>query len=218
MVGPWDLSDDRTFLVFAAIVLAIVVVAVTLFGRSDTGRVLRALRGSEVASQSIGISPARGRVIAFAASGFVAAFGGAMVAMHQQAVGYDRNFAPLIAMFWLVLVVTFGVHRPMAAVLAATAFSLFDRVILQGNFLGWILRSPDRIPEPFPIAPSWMMILFGLGVITYAKHPEGVIDMTRAQNAEKRRKRAAKRSAKADRTDEASPSTPVRDEVEEPVG
>lgn len=218
VLGPWDLTDHRTFLVFAVIVLVVVFLAVSLFGRSDTGRVLRALRGSEVASQSIGISPARGRVIAFAAAGFVAAFGGAMVAMHQQAVGYDRNFAPLIAMFWLVLVVTFGVHRPMAAVLAAAAFSLFDRVILQGNFLGWILRSPERIPDLFPIPSSWMMILFGLGVITYAKHPEGVIDMTRGQNAEKRRKRAAKRSAKADRAAEAGPSAPAREEVEEPVG
>ncbi len=63
-----------------------------------------------------------------------------------------------------------------------------------------------------------MMILFGLGVITYAKHPEGVIDMTRAQNAEQRRKRAAKRSAKADRDAEESPPVPARDEVEEPVG
>lgn len=217
-LGSWDLTDHRRFLVFAVFVLVLVFTAVTLFGRSDTGRVLRALRGSEIASQSIGISPARGRIIAFAVSGFIAALGGAMVAMHQQAVGYDRNFAPLIAIFWLVLVVTFGVHRPMAAVLAASAFSLFDRVFLQGNFLGWILRGPDRIPDFFPIPHNWLMILFGLGVITYAKHPEGVIDMTRAQNAEKRRKRAARRTAKAERT--AEPATPVEahNDVEEPVG
>lgn len=211
VVGPWDLSDPRTFLVFAVVLLVVIYAGVTVFGRSDTGRMLRALRGSELASQSIGISPARGRIIAFAASGFVAALGGALVAMHQQAVAYDKNFAPLGALFWLVLVVNFGVHRPMAAVLAAGAFALFDRVILQGNVIGWVLRSPDRIPDLFPVPTSWMMILFGLGVITYAKHPEGVIDMVRGQ-------KAAKRAAKAERSAARTAATePTRPEIEEPV-
>ena len=47
------------------------------------GRTLRALQGSEVAAESIGISPARARIIAFATSAFVAGIGGAMLSMHQ---------------------------------------------------------------------------------------------------------------------------------------
>lgn len=217
-LGPWDLSDNRAFLVFAAVVLAIVTVAVSLFGRSDTGRMLRALRGSETASQSIGISPARGRVIAFAVSAGVAALGGAFVAMHQQSVAYDKNFAPLGALFWLVLVVTFGVRRPMAALLGAASFSLFHKIILEGELFGWLLRSEERIPGFLPVDPKWMMILFGLGTIQYAKHPEGVIDMTRAKNADKRAKRAAKKAARADRTAAPAAPEPARDDVEEPVG
>ncbi|HEU5083731.1 MAG TPA: ABC transporter permease [Acidimicrobiales bacterium] len=218
VLGPWDFVDDRAFLVLAIVVLAVVAGGVTLFGRSDTGRVLRALRGSEVASQSIGISPAKGRVIAFGVASFVAAIGGAMVAMHQEAVSYDRNFAPLGAMFWLVLVVTFGVRKPMAAVLGAAAFSLMDKLVLQGEVFGWILRSPDRIPDLFPISPNWMMILFGLGTIQYAKHPEGVIDMNRAQIAARRAKRAARRRPGPPEADPPAPSDePAKAEIEEPV-
>lgn len=217
VLGPWDFADDRAFLVLAVALLALAAGAVTLFGLSDTGRTLRALRGSEIASQSIGISPARGRVIAFGVASFIAAVGGAVVAMHQEAVAYDRNFAPLGSLFWLVLVVTFGVRKPMAAILAAGAFSLMGKLVLQGEVFGWILRSPDRIPDLFPISGNWLLIMFGLGTIQYAKHPEGVIDMVRAQSAHRRMKRLARRqgppaadspSASSDRS-EANVGEPV---------
>lgn len=218
VIGPWDFADDRAFMVLALVILVIVTVAVSLFGRSDTGRMLRALRGSEVASQSIGISPARGRVIAFAVSAGVAALGGALVGMHQEAVSYDLNFTPLGALFWLVLVATFGVRRPLAALIGAAAFSLFDKLFLQGEVVGWILRSPDRIPGIFPLSPSWMLILFGLGTIQYAKHPEGVIDMVRARNQARRDARTARREADAAGATTAAERVPRAGEVGEPVG
>jgi branched-chain amino acid transport system permease protein len=217
VIGPWDFADDRAFLVLALLILVMLGGAVALFGRSDTGRVLRALRGSEVASQSIGISPTRGRVIAFGVASFIAALGGGVVAMHQEAVSYDRNFAPLGALFWLVLVVTFGVRKPLAALLAAAAFSLMDKLILQGEVLGWLLRSPDRIPDLFPISPNWLFILFGLGTIQYAKHPEGVIDMVRGQVARRRATKQARRSDGTRSGQATSPADRAAPRVEESV-
>ena len=41
--------------------------------------------------------------------------------------------------------------------------------------------TPSRIPGVFPISPKWRFILFGLGTIQYAKHPEGVIEMSKAR-------------------------------------
>ena len=38
-----------------------------------------------------------------------------MVAIHQEAVDYDMNFAPFGALFWLLLVVTFGARTPAGA-------------------------------------------------------------------------------------------------------
>ncbi len=213
VIGPWDLGSDRAFLVLAIVILVLVTAGVTLFGQSNTGRTLRALRGSEVAAQSIGISPARGRVIAFAVSAFVAGLGGAVVAMHQGSVGYDKNFSPIVALFWLVLVVTFGVRRPMGALIGAAAFSLTDRLILQGTFTAWILRSPDRIPGLFPISTKWQFILFGLGTIQYAKHPEGVIEMVRAQTQARR----ARKAGATGQDDEPTSTPTARAEVGEPV-
>ena len=71
-----------------------------------TGRMLHALRGSEMAAESIGISPVRARVTAFAVSAAIAGFGGALLAIHQENVNYQNNFSPTAALFWLVLVVS----------------------------------------------------------------------------------------------------------------
>ncbi|MEY2569925.1 MAG: hypothetical protein QOE63_275, partial [Acidimicrobiaceae bacterium] len=41
---------------------------------------------------------------------------------------------------------------------------------------GWLLRSPSRIPGIFPISPKWRLVLFGLGTIQFARHPEGLVE------------------------------------------
>ena len=180
VIGPWDFEDDKAFLVLALVVLALTAVGVSLFSRGTTGRKLRALRGSEVASQSIGISPGRNLLVAFAVSGFVAGLGGALLSIHQENVNYGSNFSPLPALFWLVLVVTFSAREPGGAITAAAMFALFDAVVLKGAFLGWILRDEEAIPDVFPLAADWRFILFGLGTIQYARHPEGLLVQGRA--------------------------------------
>lgn len=197
VLGPWDLKSDKTFLIVVFVILLIVATGVTLFGRSTTGRKLRALRGSEVAAQAIGISSARARTITFAVSAGVAGLGGALLAIQQKSVSYDTNFSPFGGLFWLVLVVTFGARGPAGAVAAASAYSLMDRLLLQGTIFGWILRDPQRVPGIFPISTKWRFILFGLGTIQYARHPEGIIEMSRAQGQRRRNKRAERRRLKA---------------------
>jgi branched-chain amino acid transport system permease protein len=194
LIGPWDFASDKSFLILALIVLAVVALIIQLFGLGTTGRTLRAVRGSELAAQSIGISTARSRVIAFAVSAAVAALGGGLMAMHQEAVGYDKNFTPFPALFWLVIVVTIGVRSVRGAITAAAAFSLFAKLVLDGNIVAWILRSPDRVPGVFPLEAKWMLILFGLGTIQYAKHPEGVLERMRSDAQAKRLRKAERGS------------------------
>src|SRR5919106_1386511 len=118
-IGPWDFANDLSFLALAVVVFVLVALAVIRIREGTVGRTLRALRGSEVAAASIGISPARARIVAFAVSAFIAGLGGAMLSMHQENVNYTSNFAPFAAAFWLVLVVALGsrtvegaAHRP----------------------------------------------------------------------------------------------------------
>jgi branched-chain amino acid transport system permease protein len=217
VIGPWDFASDKSFLALAVVVLVIVSVAVVQIREGTVGRTFRALRGSEVAAQSIGISPARARVAAFAISAFIAGLGGAMLAMQQENVNYANNFSPFAALFWIVLVVTLGARTVEGAAHAGAAYSLFDTLILRGTFLGWILRSPDRIPGFFPISPKWRFVLFGLGTIQFARHPEGLIEAGKARSMARAERRAARRAERRGATHHEeppplAPAAPVADE------
>ena len=72
VIGPFDLESDKSFLVFAVIILVVVGFVVVQLRSGTFGRTAVALRGSEVGAQSIGISPGRARLLAFAISAFIA--------------------------------------------------------------------------------------------------------------------------------------------------
>jgi branched-chain amino acid transport system permease protein len=216
VLGPFDFGNDTSFLALALVVLAIVGLAVVQLREGTIGRTLRALRGSEVAAQSIGISPGRARLVAFAVSGFIAGLGGAFLAMQQENVNYANNFSPFAALFWMVLVVSLGARTVEGAVNAGGAFALFDTLILKGTVFGWILRSPERIPGIFPLSPKWRFILFGLGTIQFARHPEGLVEANKRKIAGRRAERAASSAAKADPPPRATADVGVG--AEEPVG
>jgi len=175
-IGPWDFKDDRAMLVLAVIVFIVLSFFVVRVREGTVGRTLRALRGSEVAAASIGISAVRARVIAFAFSAFIAAIGGAMLTIQQKNVNYPSNFSPFTALFWMVLVVTLGSQTVEGAAQAGAAFSLFDNVLLRGDLFKWILRDSSRVPGFFPISSKWRFVLFGLGTIQFARHPEGLVE------------------------------------------
>lgn len=215
VIGPFDLANDKSFLVFATVVLVVVALAVNALKHGTFGRTLVALRGSEVGAQSIGISPGRVRLLAFAISGFIAAIGGAMLAMQQENVNYGNNFSPFAALFWVVIVVTLGARSITGAVQAAASFALFDTLVLKGQLLGWILRSPERVPDFFPISGKWVFILFGLGAIQFARHPEGIVEYNLHKRAVKAEVKQRAKSAGVD----AAPDEPAVEatRTEEPV-
>jgi branched-chain amino acid transport system permease protein len=191
VIGPWDFADDKAYLVLVTIVLVVVGRAVVHLRGGTMGRTFRALRGSELASQSIGISPARARLAAFAISAFIAGLGGALLAIHQENVNYGQNFTPFGSLFWLVLVVTLGARTVEGAVTAAGTFTLFDALILRGTVLGWILRSDTRIPDLFPISGKWRFVLFGLGTIQFARNPDGILEARKRKAARKAERKAS---------------------------
>lgn len=215
-IGPWDLADDKQFLVLAIVVFVIVSIAVIQIREGTVGQTLRALRGSEVAAQSIGISQARARVTVFAVSAFIAGLGGALLSMHQENVNYTNNFAPAAALFWLVLVVSLGSRTVEGAAQAGAAFALFDAVLLRGALFGWLFRSPDRIPGFLPLSPKWRFILFGLGTIQFARHPEGLVEHGKRQAHRRMDRLAARRAARKGPVSRGE-GDPLGSRVEEPV-
>ena len=212
-LGPWDLADDKQFLVLALVVFAVVSLAVIRVREGTVGRTLRALRASEVAAQSIGISPARARITAFALSGFIAGLGGAMLSMHQQNVNYGSNFAPFAALFWLVLVVSLGSRTVEGAAYAGATYALFDAIVLKGAIFGWLLRGAERIPGLFPVSPRWRFVLFGLGTIQFARHPEGLVE----HGKRRAHARIERWLARRRRPEAAAEVQAAEDAIEEPV-
>lgn len=197
VLGPFDFGEsDRAFLALSVIVLTVVSLAVIQLREGTIGQSLRALRGSEVAAESIGISPARARIIAFAVSAFIAGLGGALLAMAQGDVNYPRNFSPVAAMFWLVLVVSLSARTVEGAIQAGAAFALFGPVILEGSFLEWLpIFNEENLPGIFPISAKWRFVLFGFTAIQFARHPEGMLEFGKRRATRKRNERYYARDA-----------------------
>ena len=68
--------------------------------------------------------------------------------------------------------------------------------MLKGALFEWIFRGESSVTEALTVSPQWRYILFGLGCIQYARHPEGLVENGKRQAArrtealaERRRKR-----------------------------
>ncbi len=79
--------------------------------------------------------------------------------MREGAANYQANFTVQFALFWLVLVVTLGSRTVEGAIEAALALKFFPEVL---NALG--------------VSQSWQFVLFGLGAVAFARHPEGILE------------------------------------------
>lgn len=156
---PGFIEDDQAFFLFCVAMLAVVGTLVLLVRRGTTGKFLDALRGSETALAAIGISSARSRVLAFALSAGIAGFGGGLLAMLDNQANYAANYTPFFGLVWIVLVVTIGARTVEGAVVAGLALTLF----------------PELLKE-LGIPVGVQFILFGLGALTYAMHPEGILE------------------------------------------
>ena len=168
-------------------------VVVILVRRGTTGQQLAAMRGSEVASQTIGIDPRRAKIVAFALSAAIAGVGGSLLASLQGTVSSD-SFSYFFSLLWLVLVVTTGVRTVEGAVNAGMALVFVPELL---HHLPGRLRDLE-------------FVLFGFGAITYAKHPEGIVEYQKRKSIERIvRRRAARPRASPPTAAEAAPEPEV---------
>jgi len=185
-VGPIDLGDDRWFLLLACILLAVACVVVIRIREGTTGRFLRAVETSPMAAASIGISATRARVVAFTVGAALAGVGGGLVVTWTGQASYDRSFQFFYGLVWVSLVVSAGARSVQAAIMSGLGFFLvpaaLERLLqVPGNWADSNADAPSWLRSVADeIKPSWALsiafILFGLGAITYARHPEGTIE------------------------------------------
>jgi branched-chain amino acid transport system permease protein len=197
VVGSFDFGNNRSFLFLCVVLLVVVSLLVIRVRAGTTGQFLRALAGSEVAAASIGINARRARITAFALSAGIAGMGGSLLSMREGAANYQANFSVVFGLFWLVLVVTLGCRTVEGAIQAAIALKFFPELLRVLNF-----------------SPAWQFIFFGLGAITFARHPEGILEynkrvsLNRVQSLLDRRKRGGSNPAAAGGSVAAASSQP----------
>jgi branched-subunit amino acid ABC-type transport system permease component len=164
------LDTDRKFFLFAFAVFGIVGVLVLLLRKGTTGRQFAAIRGSEVAAPSIGINPTAARIKLFALSAGIAGLGGALFAVYlgsQFGVLNESNerFNVFFGVLLVVVVVTLGSRTVDGAVNAGLGFVLFPLLLEELSF---------------PVELS--IVGFAFGAITYARHPEGIVEFQKLKS------------------------------------
>ncbi len=93
LFGIVNVRSETSYYYLCLAALALVVIAVLGIRRSRTGRVLVAIRENEQAASAYGVNPRRTTLGAFAISGFLAAFAGALFVHHQNGLQLDSYTA-----------------------------------------------------------------------------------------------------------------------------
>jgi branched-chain amino acid transport system permease protein len=156
---PSFVNGDLAFAYLALVVFVVFAILTLNLRRSTSGLALRAVRDSEPAARTSGLSVLQVKVIVGALAAFVAAVGGGFLALDAR-VAQPQSFATFAGLVWLAVVVTMGVRSITAAALAGLAFAL-----LPGVFQTYVPAQWGEVPA----------LLFGLGAVMVARHPEGVV-------------------------------------------
>lgn len=117
VLGPLDLSSDRTLYLLILGVLCACCLLVAGLRRSSLGRRMVAVSSSEIGAAVRGVQVTTVKLLAFALAAAIAALAGALFAVEVQSVG-PASFNPLQSIFLLGLVVIAG-QRSVAGAVAA---------------------------------------------------------------------------------------------------
>lgn len=153
-------NDKFAYLALAVfVILAILIVNVR---RSTAGLAMSAVRFSENGAKTLGISVVQTKVLISGLATYTAAVGGGFLAMWNQTT-LPESFHPSIGLIWLAVLVTMGARSNIAALVAGLMFTLMPQI-----FQTYISTDLGDVPT----------ILFGLGALGLALHPEGVVAQT----------------------------------------
>ena len=153
--------DGHAMFILAISVLAVAVFIVLLVRKGTVGRNLAAMRGSETATAGLGVNPTWQRIVVFALSGAIAGVGGVLYSIQQQHVSpvdWNTSFSLVL----VVLVVTTSVSTVEGAIQAGIGLFVIEQLL-------------TYLPSRFG-GPSLTIVLFAFGALTYAQHPEGVLE------------------------------------------
>jgi branched-chain amino acid transport system permease protein len=172
--APSFATSPRGFAWLAYVIFVLFALLFVTVKRSTFGLAIGAVRWSEGAARTTGLSVLWTKVSLSAVSALVVGVAGGLLAVYARGARPD-SYSTFLGLIWLAVVVTLGVQSSSGALLAGLTFSFFPFVI--SNYL----------PAKWDEVPA---VLFGLGAVMVAKHPEGSVAMNGRllENALKRRR------------------------------
>ena len=164
-------------------VFGLITGVIWLFTHSATGRATLAVRSSPTAAMAAGIRANRNRILVFALAAGIAGIGGVMLSLFSFAAS-NSTAPPLEGLTWLAFVVVFGVRRPGGALLAGLAVAAGSPLLNQ--LTNWL---PGQTVNTLISSPYFLPILFGMGAISLAQEPDGILALRGGKKLAKRRAR-----------------------------
>jgi ABC-type branched-subunit amino acid transport system ATPase component/ABC-type branched-subunit amino acid transport system permease subunit len=186
-IGPIDLSNDTTLAVVLLVIVLLVALLIRNLQHSSSGRMMSAVRTSQWAAETAGISATTVKVTIFAVSAALAGLGGVLLVTVDQQVS-PATYSTPVGLIWLATVALWGIRRSSGAI-AAGMFTILLAGVLSSGFhfsvISWSGTTSTFIPE----------IAFGLGAVTMSKNPDGILSLGEEIGFRRRQKRIAKRTA-----------------------
>lgn len=153
-----DFGDERSMYFLCVVALILSVLVLLNLRRSRVGRILIASRENESNLQSFGVSVLRTKLVAFAASGALCGFAGAIF-VHQQRGLSGESFGAGASLQVFLLAVIGGVGSVGGALLGATYFRVVE-YFFSGNIVIGFLQGFVTLLILY-IAPGGMISLVG---------------------------------------------------------
>lgn len=122
-----SLRGDHAFYWFELAWVGLMLLLARNLRSGRLGRILGAMRDSELAAQSIGIDLRRYKLAVFATSAFIAGIGGSLLA-EQTGVFSADTFDPITSLLWFTVVIVAGVGWLEGAILGGVVYELLDIV------------------------------------------------------------------------------------------
>jgi ABC-type branched-subunit amino acid transport system ATPase component/branched-subunit amino acid ABC-type transport system permease component len=194
VLGPLHFADNKMLAVTMLLAVLAVAWLIGNLRRSASGRQMAAVRASQPAAAASGISPTMVKLRLFIISATLAGAGGVLLVTYNQAAT-NVTYVTEIGLVWLAAAVLWGVRRPLGAVLAGLFSAVFPALLSNGlhwpswvpGFLSWHGTQSVWLPS----------LLFGIGAITMAQDPEGILSLIRNRRSRRRRRPAPAKPASA---------------------
>lgn len=197
-LGFTDTTDPRVRVVLLLALIGLVGLLVRNLERSASGRAVLAVRSAPAAATTSGVSAPRTKIMLFALASGIAGLGGVLFATFKGSV--TATDLPAFAGFvWLAVVVLQGVRRIGGAVLGGLIAAVFPELLA-----GWHISAHAGA------------ILFGLGGMILARHPDGVLAQMAESRYRRRVGRQRREGAAAIQREAAAAAAPVTAAVAAP--